>query len=453
MAFQLRILFDGLCVFVPNVDESKGVRVLMIDARAPGVASNGENHVSHVPSVRFALADLAPGRKQPAHRVDYPAQDPVPRGQWYLNGDDLEIRVNGRGLPDAPLTVLRKETNRDFSLIPSMQAIYPETQGVGVKDECLSADLRRLADAGLVGRLRLQAGVLGAWDGAGGHYISPDEYMFTGNTNRHRQRIASRSFFETEIDADEVELFSRQRGHGLVFRPADGELVEILIENEPPMELMASKPSDPDADYDFELVYHIAKNPPLPLRIPIRATAAWEAPAASAESTGATTICAPVAYGPSKEAGLYTRPICTATSYNPSDEAGPGAIQCMAATYNPSEEASGLARPICFTAAYNPGEEATAASHPVCAPAAYNASAEATFQSHPVCAPITYSPSEEASASARPICAGVAYSPSKEAGPLSRPICTATAYNPSEEAGLMSRPICVGVIFSPSRVA
>jgi hypothetical protein len=452
MAFQLRILFDGLCVFVPNVDESKGVRVLMIDARAPGVASNGENHVSHVPSVRFALADLAPGRKQPAHRVDYPAQDPVPRGQWYLNGDDLEIRVNGAGLPDAPLTVLRKEANRDFSLIPSMPAIYPETHGVGVKDECLSADLRRLADAGLVGRLRLQAGVLGAWDGAGGHYISPDEYMFTGNPNRHRQRIASRSFFETEIAADEVELFSRQRGHGLVFRPADGERVEILIENEPPMELMPSKPSDPDADYDFELVYLIAKNPPLPLRIPVRATAAWEAPAASAESTGATTICAPVTYSPSKEAAVTSRPICAATAYNPSEEAGAGAVQCMGGTFNPSEEAGGLARPICYTVAYNPSEEA--GRFPViCMSTVYNPSAGATAQSHPVCAPATYNASEEASASARPICAPVTYSPSKEAGAYSRPVCTATAYNPSEEAGPANRPICAGVVYSSSRVA
>ncbi len=413
MSFQLRILFDGLCVFVPNVDESKGVRMLMIDARAPGVASNGENHVSHVPSVRFALADLSPERKQPAYRIDYPAQDAVPRGQWYLNGDDLEIRAGGAGLPDAPLTVLRHEA-KDFGLVPSMRAIYPETQGVGVRDECLSAGLRRLADAGLVGRLRLQAGVLGAWDGAGGLYISPDEYMFTGNPHRHRQRIASRTFFETTIEAQEVELFSRHRGHGLTFRPADGKRVEILIENQPPMELMPSKPSDPDADYDFELVYLIAKNPPLPLRIPVRATAAWEASSA--------------------EAAMVSRPVCAGTAYNANDEASASSPWCPPATYNPGEEAFLMDRPACPPAAYNPSEEATA-------------------MSRPICPPVTYRPSEEAGVSARPICMATSFNPAEEAGGQARPICYSASFNPTEEAGGVGRPICTGVAFNSSRLA
>src|SRR5262245_27799011 len=211
MPFTLRVLFDGLCVFVPNSDETKGVRVLMIDARAPGLASNGDGQVSHVPSVRFALADLSPGAKQPSHRIEYSSQDPVPRGQWYLNGDDLQILANGKPLPDAPLTVLRRHPTRDFDLIPSMKVIYPEVGGVSVRDECLSNDLVRLTDAGLVGRLRLQAGTLGVWDGGDGRYVSSDEYMFTGNPTLHRQRIASRTFFETTIDAEEVEIFSRQR--------------------------------------------------------------------------------------------------------------------------------------------------------------------------------------------------------------------------------------------------
>ena len=88
----------------------------------------------------------------------------MPRGQWYLNGDDLEIRVDGEGLPDEPLTVLRSHPTRDFSLIPSMKAIYPEYGGVDVREECLDNNLKRLTDAGLVGRLRLKAGVVGAWD-------------------------------------------------------------------------------------------------------------------------------------------------------------------------------------------------------------------------------------------------------------------------------------------------
>lgn len=37
----------------------------------------------------------------------------------------------------------------------------------------------RLGDVGLVGRLRLQAGVVGAYDGQDRQYISADEFMFT----------------------------------------------------------------------------------------------------------------------------------------------------------------------------------------------------------------------------------------------------------------------------------
>lgn len=276
MAFTLRIHFDGLCALVPNTDETKGVRVLMIDARAPGVASNGDGQVSHIPSIRFPLADLAPDARQPSYRIEYSSQDTVPRGQWYLDGDDLQILADGRPLPDGPLVVLRNHPTRDFDLLPNMRRIYPETDGVSVREECLSNDLVRLADAGLVGRLRLQAGTLGAWDGADGRYISSDEYMFTGDPTFHRQRIAARAFFETEIENDEVEIFSRQRGHGLVLRPADGELVEIVIENQPPMGLMTAKPGDPEVDWDFELSYLVTKNPPKPLRLPIRAAVAWE---------------------------------------------------------------------------------------------------------------------------------------------------------------------------------
>src|SRR5207245_4018246 len=39
--------------------------------------------------------------------------------------------------------------------------------------------ITRLGDVGLVGRLRLQAGVVGAYDGQDRQYISADEFMFT----------------------------------------------------------------------------------------------------------------------------------------------------------------------------------------------------------------------------------------------------------------------------------
>jgi hypothetical protein len=449
MSFKLRILFDGLCILVPNTEESKGMRVLMIDARAPGVASNGENQVSQIPSVRFNLTDLVPGRKQPSYRVEYAGEESVPRGQWYLNGDDLEIRVNGQGLPDEPLKVLHSHPTRDFSLIPSMKAIYPEYGGVDVREECLDNNLTRLTDAGLVGRLRLKAGVVGAWDGHDGRFISSDEYMFSGNPARHRQRLASRTFFEADITGEEVEIFSRQRGHGLVLRPENGERIEILFENQPPAGLMTAKPADPNADYDFELVYLIAKNPPLPLRIPVLATAAWEASALSGPSGEAgaydRVICPGSSYNPNSEAGL-TGPKCPPGVYNPSDEATGSSAFCPPAVLNPNSEA-GVSNPKCPPGVYNPSNEAILRS-PQCPPTSYNPSSEAGL-SNPKCPPAAYNQSSEAT-TVGSFCPPAAFNPSTEAGPMNRPICAGTTYNPSREAAMTSRPICASVIYNPA---
>lgn len=432
MAFKLRILFDGLCILVPNTEESKGMRVLMIDARAPGAASNGENQVSHIPSIRFNLADLVLERRQPSYRVEFAAAESVPRGQWYLNGDDLEIRVDGLGLPDEPLTILRSHATRDFSLIPTMKAIYPDFGGIEVRDECLDNDLKRLADAGLVGRLRLKAGIVGAWDGHDGRYVSSDEYMFTGNPIRHRQRIASRTFFETEIAGEEVEIFSRQRGHGLVLRPQNGELLEVLFENQPPADLMTAKPADPTADYDFELVYLIAKNPPYPLRIPVLATAAWAA-------MGAEAV-------PSSLSALGTK--CFSASYNPNSAALPGTDTCPPITYNPSDEATGSSA-LCPPVSFNPSSEANP-PHALCSPATFNPNSEALMGAPP-CSPTTYKPSSEATINGRPICPGTTYNPSDEATGSSA-FCPPASFNPSGEA-TPGNPACPAVIYNPNRKA
>ena len=403
MSFKLRMLFDGLCVFVPNTDESKGMRVLVIDGRAPGLASNGESQVSHIPSLRFALADLAAGERQPTYRIDYSSADPIPRGAWLLNGDDLEIRIDGVPLPDGPLTILRSMPMRDFSLVPSMRIIYPETLGIEVREECLDRNLKRLADAGLAARIRLQNGVVGAWDGADGRYISSDEFMFIGTPGFHRQRIAGCVFFETAVEGETVEIFSRQRGHGPVFQPQDGQTLEISLRNDPPEELMGSRPTYPDADYDFEMVYKVAKVPPPQLRVPVRATAAW-----SSEAGGGPVRCTGVTYNPNCEAAAGSPP-CSPVVYNPSSEANPPDCRCSPVTYNPSSEA-GRIPIICMPAEFNPSEEAGG-----------------TFS--------------------RPICTGAMYNPSSEAGGTNRPICTGVIYNPSGEAG-GNHTICQGVTYN-----
>ncbi len=468
MSFKLRMLFDGLCVFVPNTDESKGMRVLVIDGRAPGLASNGESQVSHIPSLRFALADLAASERQPTYRIDYSSADPIPRGAWLLNGDDLEIRIDGVPLPDGSLTILRSQPLRDFSLVPSMRIIYPETLGIEVREECLDRNLKRLADAGLAARMRLQNGVVGAWDGADGRYISSDEFMFIGTPGLHRQRIAGCVFFETEVEGETVEIFSRQRGHGPVFRPQDDQTLEISLRNDPPEELMGARPTSPDADFDFEMVYKVAQTPPPQLRVPVRATAAWPDYNVNAEAGLESRKCMGASYNPNQEAGgeparctgvAYNpssetpagHKACAPAAYNPSHEAGTDTARCTGAEFNPSEEASGLSRPMCTGAEFNPSSEAAGSNRPICSGALYNPSDEAGGSDRPICTGATYNPSSEASGFNGPICSGVSYNPSDEAGGVNRQICTGVIYNPSHEAaGTYSHPICVGVNYNPS---
>jgi hypothetical protein len=141
--------------------------------------------------------------------------------------------------------------------------------------------------------------------------------------------------------------------------------VEIVFENQPPMDLMSAKPGDPDIDWDFELNYLVAKDAPKPFRLPIRAAAAWarlhdaqpaEAPSVaagirekpcsgthyspSAEASVSNPKCPPVEYASSEEAGPAARPICPGTNYAPSGEAGMGVSSCAPVIFTPNGEAS-----------------------------------------------------------------------------------------------------------------
>ena len=75
MSFTLRTLTMGLLAYVRNTEEHKGMRVLVSDGRAPGMASSGEAQVSHIPHVQFNVADLAQDHKQPAYRLCSSSED------------------------------------------------------------------------------------------------------------------------------------------------------------------------------------------------------------------------------------------------------------------------------------------------------------------------------------------------------------------------------------------
>ncbi|MEW6733928.1 MAG: hypothetical protein AB1489_21555 [Acidobacteriota bacterium] len=287
MPFTLRLLFSGLCVYVPNT-EKPCLRVLLIDARAPGVASNGKNHVSHVPAVRFAIKDLAQakglGKKQADYYLHPDSKLDQPQGMWILNGDELEILINGNTIPEPTLGTTAISSDA-LSLLPDMRKIYPDTNGLEVKEECFDGDLDK-DGIGIVARIRLKAGEIGIYNGHSYAprdkfgkpvaFISQSEYKFISTDlrpieyNTHQQRLASCCYYEINVEAENVELFSKNSRTSLMFTPNNGSLVEVMLENVPPVGLEMARPSDENVDIDFELIYSIAKTLPTHRLVPVK---------------------------------------------------------------------------------------------------------------------------------------------------------------------------------------
>src|SRR5438046_933646 len=123
MSFTLRLLFRGLCAFVPNTVVGKPMRVLLIDGRAPGNASQQRGslpHISHVPYVKFNLADLDQENSHNNYYIYHSSKEQTQRAMWVLNGDDLDIKVNGSPLADKEL-IIKTEGNEDIGLLPTMK--------------------------------------------------------------------------------------------------------------------------------------------------------------------------------------------------------------------------------------------------------------------------------------------------------------------------------------------
>lgn len=290
MSFKLQIKFFGLCAFVPNTKVNKSMRVFLIDARAPGVASSGVRHVSHVPSVKFNLGDLILGENQPLFFIQSNSENHLQNGQWVFNGDEIEIRVDGKPLPENNFKIINTENEKNFYLIPSTNNIYPELGGLAVKDECFSNE-ENLSKVGVAARLQLASGTIGTNPA---EYISTDEYYFSPGINNHKQKIASCAVYETDIDSKEVEVFSKRTNQSLFFSPKNGKKLELSISNIPPEGLEAVKMDDPENTIDFELAYLIAKEYPTTPRIPLRSAFGPEYPK--------PLLCASVIYNPDPKA-------------------------------------------------------------------------------------------------------------------------------------------------------
>lgn len=275
MSFKFNLILQGLLAIAPSIDKHGAMIALLIDARAPGKASTGVNHVSHSPNLRVNVADLDEKYFQPAMDIVYDRAENAYQGVRYFNGNDLQVRYPGQSVCQGRLKVDRTPGNRDFSLIPHAKHVYPETGGLKIDPACLFS--KDLLGSKVVGRIKLEDGTISAYAGKNGELISSEEYAFTGMPGQYRQRMASGMLFQREINADFVELHSPQNQESIFLRPSNGKSVDIVIENIPTKGVDAAKPQG-DADIDYELVYLVSNPMPQQLRVPIRVACGPEFP-------------------------------------------------------------------------------------------------------------------------------------------------------------------------------
>src|SRR5438477_4090643 len=120
MSIELVIRILGLFGLVPNLYRSRSMCVLGVEEMAPGIASDGTKQVSHHTFIKFNMEDMVADLEHPFFYIHHASYVEKPEGQWFLNNDDLEIRVGNSPLTEGGLTILRSGDNRDFSLIPAM---------------------------------------------------------------------------------------------------------------------------------------------------------------------------------------------------------------------------------------------------------------------------------------------------------------------------------------------
>lgn len=264
--FILILRFLGLFGYVQNRKKNKALRVLGVDARAPGVATDRSNQVSHRTSMSFLTADLK-NSQQPFYYHHYRADGSQQKGMWPICNDDLEIQVNGQPLPKGKLQY-KDDEETGFSLIPTMFDFYPELNGLSVKDSCFVN--QDPSTCGLSMRMQLMSGFVGIYPGENGEYISNEEYQLAPYPNKVSKRLANCLEYQAVIKGSQVEIYSQQLGSSFIFQPSNGHSVEITFSNVPPEGLEMAKPFNPEKDTDFELIYSLAQITPVQLRVPTK---------------------------------------------------------------------------------------------------------------------------------------------------------------------------------------
>lgn len=309
MPFTLRLLFSGLCAFVPKEDDNNQLAMyaLLIDARSPGLARGNSNykHVSHVPAVRFKTDPTSYREDESSLPPDkfflHPGSSPNDlEGMWVLDKDDLVLQINtvpvptenipqGGGLVDAG-------GNRSFIAHAQKTSDIYNTN-IGDLSNGLDVNAALLTGSiisPLVARVGFSNGTIGVYNGD--TYRPLDDtgqrvpYIYRGSggapgvrfsnsndvakpVNPHKQDLQTCVFVEFSVPDIRTPSGSNLPGKFVIgaggkfvtFSASNGSEVEVMIENGPPLGIVGANQS---TDYDFELVYEVAKQKPSVLRVP-----------------------------------------------------------------------------------------------------------------------------------------------------------------------------------------
>lgn len=265
----LNLYLRGLFIYVPKWNggntSAKSMRVLMVDARAPQPP-----FVPHVPNVRFLHTnfDIANSDK-PDHKRKVPdgAGGFVDEYIWFLNKDDLKIKVNGKVL-SGNITVRRSDdvenmALKDFSYIPEMANLYPEDDRDRKKGRKVDPIFTGSAfpASKVIARLTLNGGELSAYASASGTEceMSTEKFVFVkpGNrppTGQTPQFVAGCVLYRKEIIAsDKVKIESSNKEFTLIPRGGD---INLTIKNMP-LDGVTSTRDKGEFDVDFGLVYEV----------------------------------------------------------------------------------------------------------------------------------------------------------------------------------------------------
>jgi hypothetical protein len=279
MAFDFRIVFSGICAFVPNPDGSfdepanrkdhfKKVSILLPDLLSAGMASGGTPRDGHVPTLELDRGqgwtgdrdvDLVAPKRQAKKDIYYLNQERVwfeigggePGGIEVLNFDKKPAVP-----PEGPLS---EEQARFFWWVPKMERVAPGSETAN--QSLLREDPKTIASI-----VEIHRGRLSVPDGS--ISFSPVEFKAVGGASKGvRQKIAYRVAVDVK-QVTSVRIFFQTldgsqppKTRSLLLND-EGRNVEIAIKNREVHDLLGVRvPKDTSAgsvDVDFQTYYRLA---------------------------------------------------------------------------------------------------------------------------------------------------------------------------------------------------